>query len=218
MEFAITWSNFGVIPNLDQFYGFDIGIDDADASGSRNSQIVWKGDANNYNNLSKVALIQLTDETVGGSTQTIHLNKGWNLISFNVVPIDSSVSSVFNGIINSVGEIKNSNGFYNPKQINALNSLQWIEQGKSYWVKSKDSIDISLTGKISTLSSNSIITSCKSGWNMIGCPFQVETNISTAFSSNSFSIIKNVQGFYITGNSLNSLNTLKPGEGYFLKR
>ncbi|MEO0224914.1 MAG: sugar-binding protein, partial [candidate division WOR-3 bacterium] len=48
VEIAIPWANLGVIPSVGMMFGFDVGINDDDDGGSRDSQAMWAGTANNY--------------------------------------------------------------------------------------------------------------------------------------------------------------------------
>jgi uncharacterized protein YjdB len=218
MEFAIPWSNFGLKPDLSILYGFDVGIDDCDGGTSRSNQVVWQGDGNDYNNLTNVASLQLSSQTVGGVTQTISLVQGWNLISFNVIPLDSSIATVFNPVKASLIEVKNADAFYSTVNSSSLfNSLKYIEQGRAYLVNMQSTGTLSIVGSYTSKTTVSILSQAKSGWNLVGCPNQLATAIATAFDITKFSIIKNFLGYYIPGNTSNSLSTIKPNEGYFLK-
>jgi len=218
MEFAIPWSNFGIKPDLNILYGLDVGVDDCDGGTSRSNQVVWQGDANDYNSLTNVASLQLSNQTVGGVTQIISLTSGWNLISFNVVPTDSSIETVFNDVKSNLVEIKNADSFYSTSHISSIfNSLKYIEQGKAYLVKMLSSETLTIDGANCKITTSTILSQSKTGWNMVGCPNQTETAISTAFDITKFVTIKNFQGFYIPGGTSNSLISIKPCEGYFLK-
>ncbi len=52
VELAIPWSNLGVTPAVNMTLGFDIGNNDDDNGGTRDSQLVWWGTINDYNNTS----------------------------------------------------------------------------------------------------------------------------------------------------------------------
>jgi len=52
IELAIPWSNLGVTPTLNLTIGFDVGNNDDDNGGTRETQLVWWGTINNYNNTS----------------------------------------------------------------------------------------------------------------------------------------------------------------------
>src|SRR6185436_18837189 len=68
VELAIPWSNLGVTPSAGMTIGFDVGYNDDDNGGTRDSQAVWWGTINNYNNTSAFghALLQ----AAGGPTNT----------------------------------------------------------------------------------------------------------------------------------------------------
>jgi uncharacterized protein YjdB len=219
MEFAIPWSTFSMHPDLSVLYGFDIAVDDADSktSGSRDNQVTWMGDGNNYQDLSNVGDLQLSNLSVGGTTQSISLTPGWNSISFNVVPTDSSIASVFNGIISHVVEIKNTDAYYRPSNQAIYNTLKSIEQGKGYLVNCDSTVTLTLTGSQSKLTTTQIQSKCRSGWNLLGCPYQSSTAISTAFDNTKISLIKSLTGFYIPGGTSNTISTIIPGVGYFVK-
>ena len=65
MEIAIPWSNFPIKPNTSSIYGFDIAVDDADntTSGKRDNQVMWVGNANNYNTLSNIGYMHLSNDS-----------------------------------------------------------------------------------------------------------------------------------------------------------
>src|SRR6185295_15339069 len=50
VELAIPWSNLGVTPTAGMTIGFDVGYNDDDNAGARDSQAVWWGDINDYTN------------------------------------------------------------------------------------------------------------------------------------------------------------------------
>jgi hypothetical protein len=52
VEVAVPWSNLGVSPNTGTYMGFDIAVDDDDNGGNRDSQLAWKGTADDYQNSS----------------------------------------------------------------------------------------------------------------------------------------------------------------------
>ena len=221
VEFAIPWSNFGIKPSLSNLYGFDIGIDDADSktSGSRDNQVMWMGDGNDYNDLSKVGNLQLSNQVVGGITQSITLVKGWNLISFNVVPVDSSINTIFKDVKTNLVEIKNSDSYYSSANaLSIFNSLTCIEQGKAYLIYMNANATLSVVGSASKISSTSILNTLKSGWNLIGCQYQTITVLSTAFDNTKFNEIKNFEAYYFPSGSTNSLLSVEPGKGYFIQK
>ena len=221
MEFAIPWTTLGVTPNTTTLYGFDIGVDDADGGAVRASQTVWIGDENDWTNLTNVGDLQLLSPVVVPVTvtQTIQLAAGWNLISFNVVPADSSIAKVFAGVMTSVNEIKNAEAFYSTKNTNPLfNSLTSIEQGKGYLVNMSAAASLSVTGVPTAITSVRQLANMNTGWNLVGCINQTSTIIPTAFDITKIASIKNFTGFYIPNGTVNSITNIVPGAGYFVKK
>ena len=152
--------------------------------------------------------------------QTIHLKQGWNLISTNVDPdttilgkyLASKISTLFTGL--DVQEIKTIDAFWRKYQNTIFNSLDMIESGKGYMVKMNAEGDLTVTG----FQTSSGLIPTKIGWNLIGCSFQSSTALSTLFSSLNCKVIKNFDGFWFPIGTLNSILTLDPGKGYFLKK
>jgi len=159
-------------------------------------------------------------------SQLIPLNKGWNLISVNLVPdslIDNAcggaaifcVSTLFAGL--NVQEIKTMEAFWRPGQIAAFNSLTTITPGYGYLV------DMNSAGKLMVAGTPNLegfqnLQGLQAGWQLIGCPFRSATPMSDYFSLLNCSEIKNFDGFWIPDGSVNSIHDLEVGKGYFLKK
>jgi mannan endo-1,4-beta-mannosidase len=161
----------------------------------------------------------LTVENPGtscSSQQTIVLASGWNLISTNLIPTDSTIATLFTGL--NVQEIKTADSFWKKGQSSLLNSLKAISTGNAYLVKMNASASLIITGQAMTSPSVYPSTSTKTGWNMIGCPFQSAITLSSYYNTSNSKTIKNFTGFWIPGGSTNSITTIDPGKGYFLKK
>jgi len=146
-------------------------------------------------------------------TQTIDLKSGWNLISTNIIPSNSSIEAVFAGL--DVDVIKNTDSFWIAGQDAAINSLNDITPGAAYLVKMNNKGTLNIAGK--ALQQPLKIKS-GAGWQMLGCPYQSASVFETHFTSETLEIIKNFEGFYEPGGTLNSISELEPGKGYFVKR
>jgi len=154
--------------------------------------------------------LQCTDAV---KTQTIALKIGWNLISTNVYPQDSSIATLFSGL--DVQEIKTISSFWRKGQNTAFNSLQKITSGQGYLVKMNKAGTLNITGMpVETQNFASLHT----GWQLIGCPFQNATTLTTYFNSSNCKIVKNFDGFWIPNGTTNSILTLEPGKAYYLKK
>jgi len=148
------------------------------------------------------------------SKQTISLNQGWNLISINLRPNDSTIATLFNGL--DVLEIKTMEAFWRLGQNSVLNSLNTIISGNGYFVNMNIAGSLTFFGKPLTQSLNTL--TLKTGWQIIGCPYQTATAISSIFNDTNSLKIKNFDGFWIPNGTANSLTQIVPGKGYFLKK
>src|ERR1035437_5581995 len=146
-------------------------------------------------------------------TQTIALSKGWNIISINVCPADSSIATLFKNL--NVQEIKNETSFWRNGQTTAYNSLNKINPGAAYLINMNTAASITMTGTPVGLPTYS---SLSTGWNMMGCYEQTATNITNYFNATNCKEIKNFNGFWIPGGSTNSITSIDPGKGYFIKK
>jgi hypothetical protein len=146
-------------------------------------------------------------------TQTITLTKGWNLISINVCPSDSSITTMFKNV--DVLEIKTETNFWRKGQNTALNSLSKLLPGAAYLVNMNIATNLTISGNPLGLAN---YASVSTGWNLIGCYDQTSVNITNYFSATNCKEIKNFNGFWIPNGSTNSITTIDPGKGYFIKK
>jgi peptidoglycan/xylan/chitin deacetylase (PgdA/CDA1 family)/lysophospholipase L1-like esterase len=164
--------------------------------------------------ISKSVTILVSSVIPTTINQTVTLNGGWNIISFNVIPTDSTIETVFKDIIANIVEIKTQDSFWSSSQIPAFNSLKTITEGGAYLVKMKASGTLSIMGfPVETR----LIASLHPGWNLVGCEYQTTTPLSSIFNTTNCVSVKNFDGFWIPSGSLNSISTVDPGKGYFVK-
>ena len=146
-------------------------------------------------------------------TQTIQLQKGWNLISTNVIPTDSSIATLFKGL--DVQEIKTMDAFWRKGQNPIFNTITSIKSGQGYLVYMNVGGNLSITGTAIDLSK--INLNIVSGWQLIGCPYQVAKPLTSIFNTTNCTLIKNFEGFWKPNNSTNSILNIETGKAYFLK-
>ncbi|HPM13555.1 MAG TPA: discoidin domain-containing protein, partial [Bacteroidales bacterium] len=135
-------------------------------------------------------------------TQTIALQKGWNLISVSVVDSvggANAINRIFMGM--DVNIVKNADGFWKPNQPEQLNSLQYIEPGKGYLVYMNAAENLTISG-----------IPCR------GELLFVPTPISNYFNTTNCNMIKNFDGFWVPNGAINSIENFESGKGYFLKK
>jgi hypothetical protein len=151
--------------------------------------------------------------TIGNTapiSQKINLSAGWNLISANVHPEDSSIATLFNVL--DVAEIKTMESFWRAGQPDYLNSLQSIAAGQGYLVNMNTAGTLTVTGTHCT----GVLQYAPTGWQLIGCPYQTATPISGILGSNLW-VIKNFDGFWMPNEAASSIENLEPGKAYFIK-
>jgi mannan endo-1,4-beta-mannosidase len=165
---------------------------------------------------SKVLTVENTGIICSNSQLSIPLTSGWNFISTNIIPADSSVATIFNGL--DVQEIKTADVFWEKGQSSLLNSLKYISAGSAYLVKMNTVGNLVLIGIPISIPGVYPSTTTKSGWNLIGCPFQSAIQLSNYYNTSNSKMIKNFTGFWISGGATNSITTLDPGKGYYLKK
>ncbi|OQA97968.1 MAG: F5/8 type C domain protein [Bacteroidetes bacterium ADurb.Bin217] len=155
-------------------------------------------------------------------TQTIALQKGWNLISVSVVDSvggANAINRIFMGM--DVNIVKNADGFWKPNQPEQLNSLQYIEPGKGYLVYMNAAENLTISG----IPCRGELLFAPTGWQLIGYPCTdvgellfVPTPISNYFNTTNCNMIKNFDGFWVPNGAINSIENFESGKGYFLKK
>ena len=149
-------------------------------------------------------------------SQTIQLEAGWNLISTNVHPTDSSIATVFTGL--QVQQIKNADVFWKLGQAAELNKLTHIHAGVGYLVFMNTAGTLTISG----IPCTGVLQYIPTGWQLIGYPCTGESlfapiPISNYFNVTNCEIIKNFDGFWEPGGITNSITNFEQGKGYFLK-
>jgi len=146
--------------------------------------------------------------------QTIVLAKGWNLISINVNPNDSIISTLFS--VMDVQEIKTMDAYWRKNQNEVFNSLKSITSGNGYLVNMNTVGTLKVSG--TQLSIKNPPFTIKTGWQLIGCSFQTVTPFSNYFTTTNCSSIKNFDGFWKPNETTNSIQNIEPGKGYFMEK
>ncbi|MEM7367845.1 MAG: S8 family serine peptidase [Bacteroidota bacterium] len=86
----------------------------------------------------------------GSDVDSIFLRSGWNLVSFDVMPDDSSVAQVFGSLLPSnleyVTSFDGGSQLYDPNGLAFLNTLTEIERYAAYWVRVNTDDTLILTG------------------------------------------------------------------------
>lgn len=149
------------------------------------------------------------------------LNEGWNQISFNVEMDSLSVRSILSSVLDKVVLAQGAGTSFNPKWPDALNTLSEFNYTAGFWVNMSSNATVSYIGEPIDLSSN--VITLQAGWNNIAYTpaysGSVRTALATAIADGKIERIINANGNFnpSTPDVLNSLKTMNPGEGYWVK-
>lgn len=151
--------------------------------------------------------------------QIIHLNAGWNMISFNVLPVNAGVIDIFALLVSEgkVELVKDDSGHVYWPQF-GTNTVGNIQISKGYQVKANVACDLVVQGSAPTTTTIGV----DNGWFIIGYPADDERPIAQVLQplldSGRVQIVKNGAGqtFWPQAN-VNSIGNMKPGQGYKIK-
>jgi hypothetical protein len=147
----------------------------------------------------------------------IHLIKGWNTISSYIRPNNLNIMEILSDIADEVIILKDGEGNVVIPTLMIGGSLSWdVTQG--YQMKVEN--DLILTIKGTKVEPTLTPVPIKEGWQIIGFlrdnPLNIPSNLP---SINNFVIIMkdNAGNAFIPSLAINSINTLFPTQGYYLK-
>jgi len=145
----------------------------------------------------------------------INLPAGWTGISSYLIPSNTSIQSVCNGISNQLEIIQNTNTFYQPG--NATSTLTTWDYRSGYCIKLNEPVQLIINGK----SPENKTISVSSGWNLIPVLSEQQINVEILFGGNldKVEIVKEAMGekIFWPEKNIGSLHTLSPGNSYLIK-
>ena len=144
--------------------------------------------------------------------QTICLNSGWNLISFNVILDDDDIISVFG---DNLLQIKDSSLSFSPLVSSHLNTLSSLDSGKGYWVQVQSDQSLSIQGSLLDL--DLFCQELKPGWNLVPYLPEEALPVSLAFSSiiSQLLTVRSIDASWQAGGG--ELQLLEPGKAYLVQ-
>ena len=156
------------------------------------------------------------------NTHIVSLQPGWNMISSFIAPMDSSLDRLFESLIDKLTIIKDGSGNAFLPEFGIDNIKTWNYKNGYQVYLSPESDTLEIFG-IKVTPHNEPLP-LNAGWNMVGylrnTPLEVELALETI--EDKLIIIKNGSGqVYIPpgiagDDPINTLETMKPGEGYQL--
>jgi len=164
----------------------------------------------NENRFSGIIDIGAFEKHTGKDVQLVKLKHGWNLMSTYLQLVQNDISSVFKTV--DVSMVKTLDAFWNANQPAFLNRLQTIDPGKGYMVYSNTDTTLILKGVLKQMN----YTPGNGNIQLLASPIK-ETAIKDLYNSSNCRYIKTYDGFWLPEGTLNSIDSFKPGEAYFLK-
>jgi hypothetical protein len=156
----------------------------------------------------------------------IRLQRGWNLISFNVQPADTRIEYVTRGLGSdlelALGYKCGVGGLsYYPDLPAEFSTLRTLEAGHGYWLKLKTAHTWVVTG--TPLAPGASLALC-AGWNLAGYLPNQELPVGAALASLGDALVSTLgysggQGLSYYADLppyLNTLQSLEPGSGYWI--
>jgi endo-1,4-beta-xylanase len=147
------------------------------------------------------------------TTQKIALPSGWNMVSLNVRPLDSSTTTIFGSASSLTYAKDNAGKRYRPAT--QLDEILNLHTGQGYQVYTTANDTLRATGTAINVASTPI--SLIDDWNIVAYLPQIDLPISTALSGVISDLVMakdNIGGIFWPGFGINSIGTMKVGQGY----
>lgn len=145
--------------------------------------------------------------------QILQLPAGWSGISGYVMPVNTSIESIFGDVAGDVEIIIGENGIYYPSQgINTI--INWDSQS-GYLIKMMNSAEVTFSG--TEAASRTI--DVPAGWSVLPVTVGCEMSVEDLLGANEQVVaMKEVAGtgVYWPRKDINTLQTLVPGKAYYI--
>ncbi len=147
-------------------------------------------------------------------TQQVQLDEGWNLVSLNVHPGDSSFASIFGEAAGQISMVKDEDGdVYVPSE--GIEQISTWRDGKGYRVQAEEATTLDVTGSKIFPENRPIVL--EPGGNVVPYLSSTAQPVETALISveESLLAVEDESGNrYNPSGGASSLDSLRPGQGY----
>jgi hypothetical protein len=122
---------------------------------------------------------------ISGATQSINLVPGWNLVSFNLHPVNTDIAQVLASITGTYTLVYAWNGqtqnwqHYDPGGF--ANSLSTLDETQGFWIYMNVAESLDVVGSVPSTTNISLY----SGWNMVGYPAHSDGALPAALDAHS---------------------------------
>ncbi len=129
--------------------------------------------------------------TITGLTRSVDLAAGWNLVSLNIQPTNTTVESVLASIDGSYdlvygwdasGASSESGNWliYDPANTTGTNTLTALTRSMGFWIKMNQADTLEINGEYNATTAINLSTSA-SGWNLVGFPSSTSVDPAVSF-------------------------------------
>jgi len=149
---------------------------------------------------------------------TLHLNRGWNLYSSHINPVNNSILDLFSVLVDreTLALVKDFRGrFYTP--LHNFNNIPFWDYSQGYLIKVTEDDSLLIEGEIIP---SDVPIPLDEGWNMVAYFPEELVEVSDAFVNieDVLLIVKDGEGhFYIPEREFNNMQPLRRGLGYMVK-
>ncbi len=177
-----------------------------------------------------------TTVNITAATHAINLKLGWNLVSFNLIPANTSVTAVLSSVAGKYDlvyawDAPNQGWLKADTIISTTDTLATLTEKTGFWIHITGSNDVTLNVQGSVPTSSVIaLSTTGQGWNLVGYPAATNRPLPDALRDNgigtNFSLVYSYRAnqpdqwklFDRTAPGWsNDLTSLEPGWGYWVK-
>jgi len=154
---------------------------------------------------------------------SIRLDRGWNLISFNVIPADRDVAAVLSTIAGKYSLVETVDGVtlsYRPGLPASANTLQILDPFHGYWIRMNQAATLTIAGAPVPATTPLILSE---GANLVSFLADGPLPVAEALSSidGCYSAVLGFEGRAVSfypglPSEVNTLHYLSPGHGYLI--
>ena len=164
--------------------------------------------------------VHALDLAVGvGQQQAIPLHRGWNLISFRLMPTSTKVRDVLTSIEGQYDMVLGAEGTFVTTLPETFNTLRDLYPGRAYWLRVTSST-ATLQVQGTPVNADTPIT-LTVGWNWVGYLPEVSQPVTVALQSiaGQYEMVIGETGTYVVGlpEHFQTLRELRPGAGYQIR-
>ena len=168
--------------------------------------------------LFSLSLLFPDDDTFGNSIY--YFEPGPNLISFNILPDNTSIETIFESVENNLISIISEGQICHQINNDWVGTLNSLDHEKGYWIIASDVTLIDIQGYLSNPSTYFLNT----GANLISYPYDTSQSLSNALPfymlNNLIAVIGENEAALLYNNQIyGSLTEFQPNQGYwFIKK